>query len=151
MNIEIIRTEDWARFPLLEQQLADFLFQHLQPYGDAREDIVKCLRFAADPERGGVVMLARIQDALVGAAVVNFTGMEGYIPSNILVYIAVDKSYRGKGIGRRLIQGLIPQTSGGIALHVEPDNPAVRLYRSLGFSNKYLEMRFPAVAQSKKQ
>ena len=32
-------------------------------------------------------------------------------------------------------------TKGDVALHVEPDNPAKKLYERLGFTNKYLEMR----------
>ncbi len=31
---------------------------------------------------------------------------------------------------------------GDIALHVEPNNPAKFLYEKLGFTNKYLEMRY---------
>ena len=31
---------------------------------------------------------------------------------------------------------------GDVALHVEPDNPARFLYEKIGFSSKYLEMRF---------
>ena len=76
-----------------------------------------------------------------GAVVVNDTKMGGYIPQNILVYIAVDAAQRGKGIGKKLMQEAIANATGGIALHVEPDNPAKRLYESLGFTNKYLEMR----------
>jgi GNAT superfamily N-acetyltransferase len=33
----------------------------------------------------------------------NKTGMEGYIPENILVYIAVDRKFRGKGYGKELM------------------------------------------------
>ncbi|MCB0741696.1 MAG: GNAT family N-acetyltransferase, partial [Chitinophagaceae bacterium] len=65
----------------------------------------------------------------------------GYIPENILVYIAVHKSYRGKGLGKELMKKTMDRAKGSIALHVEPDNPAKFLYEKLGFTNKYLEMR----------
>jgi ribosomal protein S18 acetylase RimI-like enzyme len=35
----------------------------------------------------------------------------------------------------------IKMANGAIALHVEPDNPARKLYERIGFTNKYLEMR----------
>jgi ribosomal protein S18 acetylase RimI-like enzyme len=71
----------------------------------------------------------------------NKTGMSGYIPENILVYIAVDAEQRGKGIGGKLMKMAMKMAKGAIALHVEPDNPAKKLYERLGFTNKYLEMR----------
>ena len=67
--------------------------------------------------------------------------MDGYIPENILVYIATHHDYRGKGLGKQLMQIAIKTVEGAIALHVEPDNPAKFLYEKLGFTNKYLEMR----------
>jgi len=73
--------------------------------------------------------------------VVNNTGMKGYIPENILVYIAVRGDQRGKGVGKGLMAQALERAQGSIALHVEPDNPARKLYESLGFTNKYLEMR----------
>ena len=82
-----------------------------------------------------------MEKELVGVVVINQTGMEGYIPENILVYIATHNGYRGKGIGKKLMQKAIETTKGNIALHVEPDNPARLLYEKLGFTNKYLEMR----------
>lgn len=39
------------------------------------------------------------------------------------------------------MQLTIEPTKGNIALHVEPDNPAKKLYENCGFTNKYLEMR----------
>ena len=39
------------------------------------------------------------------------------------------------------MQHAIDNAQGNIALHVEPDNPAIKLYEKLGFTNKYLEMR----------
>ena len=91
--------------------------------------------------RGGFVLLAREDNEIAGAVVMNKTGMESYIPENILVYIAVHKNHRGKGLGKELMQRAIATAKGSIALHVEPNNPAKRLYERLGFTNKYLEMR----------
>ena len=78
---------------------------------------------------------------IVGAVVVNKTGMEEYIPENILVYIATHNGFRGKGIGKALMKAVIQNCSGDIALHVEASNPARFLYSKLGFENPYLEMR----------
>ena len=72
----------------------------------------------------------------------NRTGMDGYIPENILVYIAVDAAKRGNGIGKQLMEAAIDRSQGDIALHVEYENPAKRLYERIGFGSKYAEMRF---------
>ena len=121
--------------------IARFLEIHLDRYGDRKEDILKCLAYVFDQRRGGFVVLAVDGGAIHGAVIVNDTGMGGYIPENILVYIAVDKSQRGKGVGKQLMLEAMGKAKGSIALHVEPDNPARKLYEALGFTNKYLEMR----------
>jgi len=41
-----------------------------------------------------------------------------------------------------MIKKVAESVRGDIALHVEPDNPARHLYEKLGYSNKYLEMRY---------
>ena len=122
--------------------IADFLVKHLEQYGDKKEDILKCISYAMDPAKGGFIQLGIIDAVIAGAVIINKTGMDSYIPANILVYIAVDSSHRGQGIGKQLMQEVMAKTSGGIALHVEPDNPAKFLYEKLGFTNKYLEMRY---------
>lgn len=122
-------------------QIAEFLFQHLEEYGDEKKDILKCLDYVFNPDRGGDVFLSLHNEEIIGAVVINHTGMEGYIPENILVYIAVHKDHRGKGVGKIIMQNAIENVSGSIALHVEPDNPAIHLYKKLGFTNKYFEMR----------
>ena len=123
---------------------ASFLHEHLDRYGDPIPQIRDCLAYATDrdPARGGTVTLARADGRIVGAVVTNRTGMGGYIPENILVYIAVHGDARGRGLGRRLMRAALDAVEGDVALHVEPDNPARRLYESLGFTSKYLEMRF---------
>jgi [ribosomal protein S18]-alanine N-acetyltransferase len=125
-----------------KQQIADFLSQHLDEFGDKKEYILNCLNYALNPNRGGFILLGIDQNEIIGTVVVNKTGMEGYIPANILVYIAVHSEHRGKGVGKQLMQEALTKTSGGVALHVEPNNPAKYLYEKLGFTNKYLEMRY---------
>ncbi|MDX9941391.1 MAG: GNAT family N-acetyltransferase [Bacteroidales bacterium] len=126
-----------------KKEVADFLFEHLDEFGDEHEAIMRCINFAMDEETkfGGFIVVAKDRDKLTGAVVINKTGMAGYIPENILVYIAVHKDYRGKGLGKTLMLKTFDKAEGSIKLHVEPNNPARFLYEKLGFTNKYLEMR----------
>jgi [ribosomal protein S18]-alanine N-acetyltransferase len=141
-QIETLSALDSATY-LQKLEIADFLFKHLEEYGDPHEHIMRCLDYSFDKalDKGGFVVLAREEGQIVGAVVMNKTGMSGYIPDNILVYIAVDTSQRGKGLGRKLMSTAVNMANGDIALHVEPDNPAKKLYEKLGFTSKYLEMR----------
>ncbi len=142
LKIEALSAIDNATY-LQKKEIADFLFAHLDQYGDPHEDIMRCLDYALDKavDKGGFVVMVRENGTIVGALVMNKTGMSGYIPENILVYIAVDANQRGKGVGKKLMTTAIGMANGSIALHVEPDNPARYLYEKLGFTNKYLEMR----------
>ncbi len=142
MEFQLFTPFDRASLPEV-QQIIDFLSTHLEEYGDAREDIHKAIQYAQKerPSHGGFILVGRENGAIVGVVVINKTGMEGYIPENILVYIAVDRQQRGKGYGRRMMEKAISLTDGDIALHVEADNPALFLYEKIGFENKYLEMR----------
>lgn len=124
-------------------EVASFLHTHLDEFGDEKADIAKAIDYAlnAGVTPGGFVVTARDNDKIVGAVVMNKTGMQGYIPEYILVYIAMHRDYRGHGIGKQLMKEAISNADGNIALHVEPNNPAKHLYEKLGFTNKYLEMR----------
>lgn len=124
-------------------ELLDFLFEQLEQYGDEREAISACMAYALKEREslGGFVVVAREDEKLLGVSIINHTGMGGYIPEHILVYIATHRDARGKGVGRKIIETIIDHTEGDIALHVEPDNPAKYLYEKTGFTNKYLEMR----------
>ena len=128
---------------LEKQKIVNFLFEHLDEFGDSKTAISNAIDYAlnAYPMAGGFVLVALEKEKIIGAVVMNHTGMKEYIPENILVYIAVHKDYRGKGQGRKMMEKAMIYTKGGIALHVEPNNPAKFLYEKLGFENKYLEMR----------
>ncbi|WP_339834047.1 GNAT family N-acetyltransferase [uncultured Flavobacterium sp.] len=141
MDFKIINPETGENLTYTHQIIAEFLYTHLEQYGDKIEDILKCIDYAMNPSKGGNIIVGIDNDKIVGVVILNNTGMKDFIPENILVYIAVDNSQRGKGFGKKLMQKAIDTAEGNIALHVEPDNPAKGLYEKLGFTNKYLEMR----------
>ncbi len=142
MKFKLFTPFDPATFSQVDQ-IAKFLHRHLEEYGDTLADIKRCIHYAQKerPSHGGFVLTGYEGEELVGVVIINKTGMEGYIPENILVYIAVHNGRRGKGYGKKLMERAISITDGDIALHVEPDNPARHLYEHFGFTNKYLEMR----------
>lgn len=127
-----------------KERVIDFLHDSLGAFGDPKDQIRKAIEYAQEEVKsfGGFVRVVYEGSQILGALVMNATGMDGYIPANILVYVAISQSARGKGVGGELVRSSIADTSGGVALHVEPNNPAINLYRRLGFSNKYLEMRY---------
>lgn len=143
ISYTLIRSDksDSSRFS--RDQIADFLFEHLDQYGDAKEAILKCIGYAYgdQPGQDGFILIAHEGDDILGVVIINDTNMKGYIPEHILVYIAVHAKTRGQGVGKHLMEKVIEETEGDIALHVEPDNPAKFLYEKFGFTNKYLEMR----------
>jgi len=139
---EIRNPEDFGE--LTKQEFVNFLYDHLDRFGDPKEDIEKSIdyAFSTSEGKGGFLLAAYYEDHLVGALVMNNTGMSGYIPENILVYVAVDAQYRGKGFGEQIIKKSFETAEGNIKLHVEYDNPAKRLYERVGMKTKYAEMRY---------
>ena len=125
-------------------RITNFLFDHLEQFGDDESAIRKCADFALERGKdalGGFILVGEIDNSIAGAVIMNRTGMNEYIPDNILVYIATHRDMRGRGIGSSLMKKAIERSEGQVALHVEADNPARKLYEKLGFTNKYLEMR----------
>ncbi len=141
MNIIQVNSSTGEDQKYTNQKVAEFLYEHLEQYGDKLADIKECTDYVMNPEKGGNILIGTDNDQIVGAVILNNTGMKDYIPENILVYIAVDGKQRGKGYGKKMMEKAISSTKGSIALHVEPDNPAFHLYTKMGFTNKYLEMR----------
>ncbi len=129
---------------LSRKQFVDFLYTHLDQFGDSKEAINLCIDYAfgKDGKAGGFLLAAYYEGKLAGTLIINNTGMSGYIPEHILVYIAVDAAYRGKGLGRQIVEKALAECPGDVKLHVEYENPAKRLYERIGFTTKYAEMRF---------
>ncbi len=139
MVYKIINKDTGADGEFTNDIIAEFLEIHLDHYGDEKDDILKCIDYVFN--KGGFITLAISGKKLLGAVIIVETGMEGFIPENILVYIAVNESQRGNGLGKYLLDNALNLAKGSIALHVESDNPAKKLYERFGFTNKYLEMR----------
>ena len=149
-NLEIFSPFDKPT-TLQSNRIVHFLYEQLDEYGDKKDDINKAIQYAMKESEsftpgGFILKMADQSGKIAGVVVVNKTGMTGYIPENILVYIAVHNDFRGQGIGKQLMKAAIRHAKGDIALHVEPDNPARFLYEKLGFENKYLEMRLKKTA-----
>ncbi len=128
---------------LQKNEIVDFLYNNLEQYGDPKEHILKAINYSVKESTsfGGFTLVLSESNKILGAVIVNQTGMGGYIPENILVYIATHKEHRGEGIGKKLMEATLLHANGDIALHVEQNNPAKFLYEKFGFTNPYLEMR----------
>lgn len=140
MQPKLINQKSGRDDEFTDDRIVDFLHTHLEGYGDPKQDIQSCIDYVHSS--GGFILLGIIDLNIAGAVIINETNMGGYIPENILVYIALDKNHRGKGLGKELMANALKLCKGDVALHVEPNNPAKILYEKLGFTNKYLEMRW---------
>jgi ribosomal-protein-alanine N-acetyltransferase len=125
-----------------QKALISFLFKELGKFRDPEEDIRACLDYILDPKFGGHVFTATENQELRGVVLVTKTNMHKFVPGYLLVYIATSNDYRGQGIGKNLLELVNTTLKSSIALHVEHDNPAKRLYERMGFTSKYAEMRW---------
>ncbi len=143
LEIKQLKSEQDFSQDLTKENFIEFLYKHLDRFGDSIPAITKSVNYAfsKEPGKGGFLLAAYENNELAGELVMNKTGMDEYIPENILVYIAVDAKFRNKGIGRKIVEKSAELSEGNIALHVEYDNPARHLYERMGFKSKYAEMR----------
>ena len=114
---------------LEKAKIIDFLYQNLEDFGDPKEHIQKAIDYSIKDfvSFGGFTAVLYYEGKIKGVAVINQTGMGGYIPENVLVYIATEIDSRGEGIGTKLMRKVIDFTKGDIALHVDANNPAIGL------------------------
>ncbi|MFA6619377.1 MAG: GNAT family N-acetyltransferase [Candidatus Neomarinimicrobiota bacterium] len=127
-----------------KDQFAEKLHEMLIPFEDSVKEIMDGIEYALDKSgnRGGFILAAMENGSIAGALVMLKTNMSGYVPENLLLYVAVEKNMRGKGIGTKLIEKALSLCHGGVKLHVEYDNPAKKLYERVGFVSKYADMRY---------
>ena len=140
-----IKTFDaFSRLSIIDiNRIANFLFEYSDDARDTKSAIRKAILYAAKevPGLGGYVFVMEHNNEILGATVVNRTGMNEYIPENILVYIAVKTAFRKKGIAKELIKHTIKYCDGDISTHINKDNPVVKLFEKQGFEPRNIEMR----------
>lgn len=144
MKVHKIESQSQIPDHITLDDIIAFLHTHLDKFTDSPSAIAKAIDYAFSPQpgKGGYIILGTENDRLIGCVVMNRSGMDEYIPDDFLVYIAVHKDFRGKGLGAKLMKAVQEHSSGAIALHVEYDNPAMHLYKRMGFTSKYAEMRW---------
>jgi ribosomal protein S18 acetylase RimI-like enzyme len=141
------------RYVTTEQDLPDgiglqdvirFLSRHLSPYDDPEAIIRRALDFSLGSYVGGrgFVLLALRDGELAGVLTCARTTTGGFLPDNIIGYVAVHREHRAMGIGSELVRRALSLVEGDAKLHVRHDNPARRFYERLGFDGKMVEMRY---------
>jgi GNAT superfamily N-acetyltransferase len=145
-ELQFLDLRSEADFPVWAPRtdVARFFHETMEPYNDELADVERALDYALvdGKGQGGFVTLAHRDHQLLGALCMLDTGMSGYIPEHILLFVSVSPDARGQGLGGRLIEHCLGLCDGDVKLHVEYDNPAKRLYERLGFESKYAEMRW---------
>ncbi|MBD3284901.1 GNAT family N-acetyltransferase [candidate division WOR-3 bacterium] len=148
----IVSSEKELKEHYTKSEIIEFLHKNLEQFRDPPDEIEKAIDYAfSNAEgKGGFIVLQEMNDELVGVVVINQTGMNGYIPDNILVYIATDSGKAPLGAGAKVMQHAMDTAEGDIALHVEYHNSAKKMYEKLGFKSKYAEMRYVKNTDDKK-
>lgn len=145
-DVRIHRVSRPEEFPqgMDMKTIAGHLHESLQPYEDTPGDIERGIRdaFTVPGREGGFSLIAESGGRTAGALVMQKTGMKGYAPENILLFVAVSPGERGTGVGHPPIEHALGLADGSVTAHVEYDNPARRLYRRIGFAGGCAEMRY---------
>lgn len=142
----IIKTFDaFTRMSFLNiNKITNFLHEHLKESKDHKSAIRKSLLYAAKeiPSLGGYAFIMEEQDKIVGALIINKTGMSEYQSENLLVYLAVHKNFRNKGIATKLLNEAINYCNGNITLNIQKNNNAMALFKKIGFTTNKIQMTF---------
>lgn len=141
----IINTYDaFTRLSIIDiNRITNFLYNNSGAFKDSKSAIRKSIMYAAKelPGLGGYVFVIEHKEEILGAVVVNKTGMNEYLSENILVYLAVKDGFRKKGIAKKLIIHTTKYCKGEIAIHVNIKDPVIRLFQKQGFKARNIELR----------
>lgn len=123
--------------------IVNFIFNNQVGSQDTKINIYRSVEYALSPYKyqGGFVLLAEKNKSILGSVVVNRTNMEGYVPKNLMVYLAADPDSAIPDFEKILLSKVIQLTSSELACHITVDNPAMKIFEDVGFKKNFFEMR----------
>lgn len=122
--------------------LVAFICQHTP--NTNKKDIIEALDYALKekPSFGGFILAIKKDHAFIASIVVNSTGMQGYKPSNIFVYVTIHEDHqKDDRVLKEIMCKALDMSNGDVALHIDPQSPVIQLYQKLGFTQRTLELR----------
>lgn len=140
VSYQLLNTTDFVT-TLEKEAIINFLLSSLDDYLDTRDHVSRAIEYALSkfPHQGGFVLLARIDDEIVGASVVNRTNFEGYFAENVLVYLAVEETHRRKGIAAELLKQSKVYSKGAVMARLDGNAAVEGLFKKAGFEQKSTE------------
>lgn len=141
MTIEIFDAFNRMSF-LNITRITNFLYEHLEDCKDPKNVIRTSLKYAAKEitSLGGYAFVMKKNDEIIGAIVINKTGMSEYQSENLMTYLAIHKNYRKQGFATQLINKTVDYCNGNITLNIKRENNAIRLFEKNGFESKKIKM-----------
>lgn len=130
--------------------LVDFICTHTP--NTNKEEVIQALDYALKekPSFGGFILAIKKDHTFIASIVVNNTGMEGYKPSNIFVYVSIHDDYKNdEKVLKEIMCKALDMSNGDVALHIDPQNPIIKFYTKLGFTRRTLELRRDKKANKK--
>lgn len=128
---------------LEKEEIAEFVFTNQKDLKENKEQIFRCIEFAFGifNHSGGFAVLARdsnkMNNPLVGCALVNQTTMVGYVSENLLVYLTVHPDYTTENINKILLEQTMHFAKGSIDVHVFLHEENKKLLIEYGFIHSY--------------
>ena len=94
------------------------------------------------PSFGGFLLVFKEKGGIVGAIVVNKSGMSNNGPEDRISLIALAQNYSKKEyLAKLMIHKALGFTNGSVGFFVRPDHPHLKYFSDVGFEASYLELR----------
>lgn len=131
---QLLNTTDFVT-TLEKEAIINFLMENLDDYLDSRDNVSRAIEYALSkfPHQGGFVLIARVENEIVGVSVVNRTNFEGYFAENILVFLACKEAVRRQGIATELLTQSKVYTKGNVLVRLAQNQAIQELLLKSGF------------------